>query len=232
VQTKGLIFVKLDFSKGLVPAIIVDDQSGDVLMLAYMNEEAYNKTVETKETWFYSRSRKELWHKGATSGNFQTVKSIQLDCDQDTLLIRVDPNGPACHTGERTCFFDDIELEQTEPEKEFPSQKSSESIFTEVMSEIEERKKVKVDNSYTNYLLDKGIDKIGKKVIEEAGEVVIAAKNQDKEEIVNEVSDLIYHSFVLMAEQNVSLQDIEDELSRRFSHKGNNKGERQPIKEW
>ncbi|MDC3426206.1 bifunctional phosphoribosyl-AMP cyclohydrolase/phosphoribosyl-ATP diphosphatase HisIE [Aquibacillus sp. 3ASR75-11] len=229
------MFVKLDFSKGLLPAIVVDDRSGDVLMLAYMNEESYQKTVETKETWFYSRSREELWHKGATSGNVQYVQSIEVDCDQDTLLIRVQPQGPACHTGERTCFFQKVELDGQRKEQEqtnHQEQNHATTIFDGVMEEIQERKKVKVENSYTNYLLDKGIDKIGKKVIEEAGEVVIAAKNENKEEIVSEISDLIYHTFVLMAEQNVSLADIETELSKRFLKKGNNKGERQPIKEW
>ncbi|MBM7572276.1 bifunctional phosphoribosyl-AMP cyclohydrolase/phosphoribosyl-ATP diphosphatase HisIE [Aquibacillus albus] len=216
--------MKPDFSKGLVPAVIVDNHTEQVLMLAYMNEEAYQKTLETKQTWFYSRSRNELWNKGATSGNFQTVKSIQLDCDQDTLLIRVDPKGPACHTGETSCFFETVMEEDVT--------RYDPNIFEEVMAEIEDRLKVKVEGSYTNYLFEKGIDKIGKKVIEEAGEVIIAAKNRNKEEVMSEVSDLLYHCFVLMAEQNVSLEDIKAKLTKRFSKKGNHKGERPEIKEW
>ncbi|MDC3416265.1 bifunctional phosphoribosyl-AMP cyclohydrolase/phosphoribosyl-ATP diphosphatase HisIE [Aquibacillus salsiterrae] len=218
--------MKPDFSKGLVPAIVIDYQTNDVLMLAYMNEDSYQKTLETNQTWFFSRSRNELWNKGATSGNTQTVKSIKLDCDKDTLLIAVDPKGPACHTGETTCFF------QSVFEDGSVDQTLETDIFEEVMREVEDRKISKVENSYTNYLFDKGIDKIGKKVIEEAGEVVIAAKNQDKQEIINEVSDLIYHSFVLMADQNVSLEDVKGELDNRFSKKGNSKGERPEIKEW
>lgn len=220
--------MKPDFTKGLVPAIVVDDNTSDVLMLAYMNEESYHKTLETKQTWFYSRSRQELWNKGATSGNTQSVRSVQLDCDNDTLLIRVIPEGPACHTGANSCFYQSVDI-GTEKEA---GETRPKTIFDEIMEEVEERKRVRVENSYTNYLFDKGIDKIGKKVIEEAGEVVIAAKNQDKQEIVNEVSDLLYHSFVLMADQNVSLEDVKNELSNRFSKKGNSKGERPEIKEW
>ncbi|MGP4041196.1 bifunctional phosphoribosyl-AMP cyclohydrolase/phosphoribosyl-ATP diphosphatase HisIE [Gracilibacillus sp. D59] len=215
--------MKPDFSKGLIPAIIADYYTKDVLMLAYMNEEAYEKTLETKQTWFYSRSRDELWNKGATSGNTQEVQSIDLDCDQDTLLIQVIPAGPACHTGETSCFFNRV----AEKESNFDA-----SIIDQVMKEVEERKTERVENSYTNYLYDKGVDKIGKKVIEEAGEVVIAAKNDDKQELTNEVSDLLYHTFVIMANQDVSLEDVKQELSNRFAKKGNNKGDRAEIKKW
>ncbi|ENH96990.1 bifunctional phosphoribosyl-AMP cyclohydrolase/phosphoribosyl-ATP pyrophosphatase protein [Gracilibacillus halophilus YIM-C55.5] len=215
--------MKPNFSKGLIPAIVTDYQTKDVLMLAYMNETAYEKTLVTNETWFYSRSRDELWHKGATSGNTQEVISMDLDCDQDTLLIQVVPNGPACHTGETSCFF--------HPVKEADENDHS-AIIEEVMQEVKERKEHRVDNSYTNYLYDKGIDKIGKKVIEEAGEVVIAAKNQDKDEITNEVSDLLYHAFVLMADQDVSLEDVKRELANRFAKKGNSKGDRPEINKW
>lgn len=145
-----------DFSKGLIPAIIVDIHSKDVLMLAYMNEEAYQKTVETKETWFYSRSRQSLWNKGATSGNRQKVHSIQFDCDEDTLLIYVEPSGPACHTGKTSCFY------RTVPGFSEPNEKVTD-IFNEMMTEINDRKVNALENSYTNYLLSKGIDKIGKK---------------------------------------------------------------------
>ncbi|SNZ10140.1 phosphoribosyl-ATP pyrophosphatase /phosphoribosyl-AMP cyclohydrolase [Terribacillus aidingensis] len=216
--------MKPDFTKGLIPAIVQDSQTKQVLMLAYMNEEAYEKTVETKQTWFYSRSREALWNKGATSGNAQQVVDMKLDCDQDTILISVLPQGPACHTGEVSCFYNETPITgETSEEK---------NIFHTVMEEAENRKKHPVENSYTNYLYQKGVDKIGKKVIEEAGEVVIAAKNDDAEELVNEVSDLLYHSFVLLANQGVSLQEVEEELVRRFQKKGNNKGERPPIEEW
>ncbi|GAB2548767.1 bifunctional phosphoribosyl-AMP cyclohydrolase/phosphoribosyl-ATP diphosphatase HisIE [Gracilibacillus alcaliphilus] len=212
-----------DFSKGLVPAIITDYYTKDVLMLGYMNEESYQKTLETRQTWFYSRSRDELWHKGATSGNIQEVQSISLDCDQDTLLIQVIPAGPACHTGAASCFFHHV----ADTEENFDP-----AIIENVMAEVEERKTVQVENSYTNYLFDKGVDKIGKKVIEEAGEVVIAAKNNDKEELTNEVSDLLYHTLVMMANQGVTLADVKQELSQRFSKKGNSKGDRSAIKKW
>lgn len=218
--------MKPDFSKGLLPAIIIDAYSKDVLMLAYMNEESYNKTLETKQTWFYSRSREALWHKGATSGNTQDVVSIALDCDQDSILIHVKPNGPACHTGEESCFFNPI-LNKHDTEST-----SISSVLEYVMTEIEERKSNPIENSYTNYLFDNGIDKISKKVIEEAGEVVLAAKNQNPEEVVLEVSDLIYHTFVLMSEQGVSLQQVKKELAKRTFKKGNSKGDRQEIKEW
>jgi len=221
--------VKLDFSKGLLPAIIVDNQSQEVLMLAYMDETAFNKTVETKETWFYSRSRNEYWNKGATSGNKQIVRSIQYDCDGDTLLIKVDPLGPACHTGERTCFFQSVELEGGE-ESEAPGE--NQTIYSDLMEEIEDRKSTPVEGSYTNYLFTKGIDKIAKKLIEEAGEVIIAAKNNDKEELVNETSDLLYHCLVLLAEQGVALEDVEAELRKRSSKKGNAKKERPDIQKW
>ncbi|WP_066193574.1 bifunctional phosphoribosyl-AMP cyclohydrolase/phosphoribosyl-ATP diphosphatase HisIE [Gracilibacillus timonensis] len=215
--------MKPDFSKGLIPTIVTDYDTKDVLMLAYMNEESYQKTLETKQTWFYSRSRDELWHKGATSGNTQEVQSIDLDCDQDTLLIQVIPAGPACHTGRQSCFFNRV----AETNDNFDG-----AIIEHVMEEVEQRKLERVENSYTNYLFDKGVDKIGKKVIEEAGEVVIAAKNQDNEELTKEVSDLLYHTFVMMADQGVALSDVKQELSNRFATKGNSKGDRAEIKQW
>ncbi|WP_130859965.1 bifunctional phosphoribosyl-AMP cyclohydrolase/phosphoribosyl-ATP diphosphatase HisIE [Gracilibacillus phocaeensis] len=215
--------MKPDFSKGLIPTIVTDYDTKDVLMLAYMSEESYQKTLETKQTWFYSRSRDELWHKGATSGNTQEVQSIDLDCDQDTLLIQVIPAGPACHTGRQSCFFNRV----AETNDNFDG-----AIIEHVMEEVEQRKLERVENSYTNYLFDKGVDKIGKKVIEEAGEVVIAAKNQDNEEVTKEVSDLLYHTFVMMADQGVALSDVKQELSNRFATKGNSKGDRAEIKQW
>ncbi|WP_440895544.1 bifunctional phosphoribosyl-AMP cyclohydrolase/phosphoribosyl-ATP diphosphatase HisIE [Amphibacillus sp. Q70] len=217
--------MKPNFSKGLIPAIIVNAKTKEVLMLAYMNEEAYQKTCATNETWFYSRSRESLWHKGETSGNTQKVVSIKLDCDQDTLLIEVLPNGPACHTGAKTCFFNSIKETDLQ-------QNDSDTIFEHLSEEIRDRRQSRVEGSYTNYLFDKGIDKISKKVIEEAGEVVIAAKNNDRKELILEISDLVYHIFVLMEQQELNLTEIKTELTQRFSKKSNSKGDRSEIEEW
>lgn len=216
--------MKPDFSKGLLPAIVVDDNSEEVLMLAYMDEIAYERTLETKETWFYSRSRKEYWNKGATSGNKQIVQAIQLDCDGDSLLIRVNPLGPACHTGENSCFYNWVAGER--------QQSLNSTIYKQLMNEIAERKTTAVSGSYTTYLFEKGTDKIAKKLIEEAGEVIIAAKNNDKEELINETSDLLYHCLVLLADQGVTIEEVENELQKRSSKKGNAKQERQEIKKW
>ncbi|WP_153730789.1 bifunctional phosphoribosyl-AMP cyclohydrolase/phosphoribosyl-ATP diphosphatase HisIE [Sporosarcina obsidiansis] len=203
-MTLDLNSLKFD-DKGLLPAIVQDDRTGEVLMLAYMNKEAIEKTLETNETWFYSRSRQELWNKGATSGNRQQVKRISLDCDQDTLLIQVTPLGPACHTGEKTCFFKTV----TETEV------SLREVVYEVMDEIADRKKNPVEGSYTTYLFKEGIDKVLKKVGEETTEVVIGAKNADKEEVSNEIADLIYHTLVLMNILDVNLSDVQQVLRER-----------------
>ena len=189
---------------GLVPAIVQDERTGDVLMLAYMNEEAIQKTLETKETWFYSRSREELWNKGATSGNKQTVRSIALDCDGDTLLVTVTPHGPACHTGSDNCFF--------QPVIEYDSVRT---VIYEVADEVKERKENPKEGSYTTYLFTEGIDKILKKVGEESTEVVIGAKNNDFEEVTNEVADLVYHTLVLLAQLDIDVDDIKQVLRDR-----------------
>lgn len=198
--------IKFD-ENGLIPAIVQDSTTGNVLMLAYMNEEAVNKSIATNETWFYSRSRQELWNKGATSGNKQTIKEISLDCDGDTLLVKVEPWGPACHTGETSCFFNPI----TEAKDEA---KSRDVIHT-LVDTIENRRKNPEDGSYTNYLFAEGIDKVLKKVGEEASEVIIGAKNNDQEEIKWEIADLVYHSLVLMNMTDVSLSDIKEVLYKR-----------------
>lgn len=192
---------------GLIPAIVQDAQTGKVLMLAYMNEEALEKTIETKETWFYSRSRQELWHKGATSGNRQTVKRLSLDCDQDAVLIEAEPLGPACHTGEESCFFETV-YEEEEPNRE---------VVHEVIASIQNRRENPVEGSYTSYLFREGIDKVLKKVGEESSEVIIGAKNEDKEELTSELSDLVYHSLVLMEIAGVSVTDVKKELVKRRS---------------
>lgn len=197
--------IKYD-EKGLIPAIIQDVNTNEVLMMAYMNEESLKKTMETNKTWFYSRSRQNLWNKGETSGNFQDVKSISYDCDGDTLLVKVIPEGPSCHTGNNSCFFNSIvEGEKTE----------SAAILKQLYKTIEDRKSNPVEGSYTNYLFDKGIDKILKKVGEENAETIIAAKNNSKEELIYEASDLIYHLLVLLVNQGVSLEDIFGELEKR-----------------
>lgn len=204
--------MKPDFKKmELIPAIIQDYQTNEVLMLAYVNEEAYKKMLETNQTYFYSRSLNELWHKGQTSGHFQNIKGMYLDCDLDTLLIYVEQIGVACHTGAYSCFFNEI--------KPF----NNVNIFKSLETLINDRKINPVEKSYTNYLLDQGVDKICKKVGEEASETIIAAKNNDKEELIGEISDLFYHVFVLMNNQGVSLEDIENKLKERHKITGNKK---------
>ena len=204
--------MKPDFKKmELITAIIQDYQTNEVLMLAYVNEEAYKKMLETNQTYFYSRSRNELWHKGQTSGHFQNIKGMYLDCDLDTLLIYVEQIGVACHTGAYSCFFNEI--------KPF----NNVNIFKSLETLINDRKINPVEKSYTNYLLDQGVDKICKKVGEEASETIIAAKNNDKEELIGEISDLFYHVFVLMNNQGVSLEDIENKLKERHKITGNKK---------
>ena len=204
--------MKPDFKKmELIPAIIQDYQTNEVLMLAYVNEEAYKKMLETNQTYFYSRSRNELWHKGQTSGHFQKIKGMYLDCDLDTLLIYVEQIGVACHTGAYSCFFNEI--------KPF----NNVNIFKSLETLINDRKINPVEKSYTNYLLDQGVDKICKKVGEEASETIIAAKNNDKDELIGEISDLFYHVFVLMNNQGVSLEDIENKLKERHKITGNKK---------
>ncbi|PIC62895.1 bifunctional phosphoribosyl-AMP cyclohydrolase/phosphoribosyl-ATP pyrophosphatase [Sporosarcina sp. P13] len=203
-MTLDINALKFD-DKGLLPAIVQDDRTGEVLMLAYMNKEAIEKTLETNETWFYSRSRQELWNKGATSGNRQQVKRISLDCDKDTLLVQVAPQGPACHTGEKTCFFTTV----TETEE------SLREVVYEVIDEIADRKANPLEGSYTTYLFNEGIDKVLKKVGEETTEVVIGAKNADKEEVSNEIADLIYHTLVLMNILDVDLTDVQQVLRER-----------------
>lgn len=193
--------------KGLVPAIVQDAVTREVLMMAYMNEESFNKTVETGQTWFYSRSRKELWHKGETSGNTQEVVDISLDCDNDTVLIKVIPAGPACHTGERTCFYN--------PVKKFKDVPNRMMLFEE-FDKIVDRKENPVEGSYTNYLFREGVDKICKKIGEESTETVIGAKNNSKEEVIYEASDLLYHLNVLLVNQGITLDDLMVEIENRY----------------
>ena len=193
---------------GLLPCIVQDVHSGQVLMMAYMNEEAFWRTCQTGRMTYFSRSRQSLWLKGETSGHFQYVRSLSADCDWDTLLAKVEQVGVACHTGAYSCFFRPI-LE------EGGSERSSAQVFEDLERVIADRKANPKEGSYTNYLFDKGIDKILKKVGEEATEIVIAAKNPDPEEIKYEVADFLYHVMVLLAERGVAWKDIVDELARR-----------------
>lgn len=190
---------------GLIPAIVQDHNSKEVLMLAYMNKESLLRTIEEKETWFYSRSRKELWHKGATSGNKQKVVSINYDCDQDTLLVQVIPQGPACHNGTYTCFSQGTHTDSDRF-----------AILNQLESLIAKRDMERPENSYTTYLFEQGLDKILKKVGEEATEVVIAAKNQSSEELRYETADLLYHLLVLLRHSKLSLDEVMQELKNRF----------------
>lgn len=193
---------------GLVPVIVQDYKTSEVLMLAYMNEQAYEDTLRTGKMHYYSRSRRSQWRKGETSGHFQYVKSLHLDCDNDTILAKVHQIGAACHTGSRSCFF------QTLAEKEY-KETNPLKVFEDVFAVIQDRKAHPKEGSYTNYLFDKGIDKILKKVGEEATEIVIAAKNPDPEEIKYEISDFLYHVMVLMAVKGVTWEEITEELANR-----------------
>ncbi|MDD7345266.1 MAG: bifunctional phosphoribosyl-AMP cyclohydrolase/phosphoribosyl-ATP diphosphatase HisIE [Ruminococcus sp.] len=191
--------------KGLIPAIVVDAKTKKVLTLAYMNRESLEISLEKELTCFWSRSRNELWLKGETSGNYQHIVSITADCDNDALVVLVEPDGPACHTGSYSCFTKPV----------FQSEERSEFSYEGLMELIRGRKTNPQDGSYTTYLFNKGLDKILKKVGEESTEVIIAAKAEDKKETVYEIADLAYHIMVLMVETGISLDDIRDELASR-----------------
>ncbi|WP_332374969.1 bifunctional phosphoribosyl-AMP cyclohydrolase/phosphoribosyl-ATP diphosphatase HisIE [Lactococcus cremoris] len=204
--------MKPDFQKqALIPVIVQDYQTKQVLMMAYTNEEAYQKMLESGETWFWSRSRQKLWHKGEESGHFQKVKGMRLDCDQNTFLVFVEQTGNACHTGAYSCFYDEV----------IPFDDSD--IFADLEKQIADRKAHPVEKSYTNYLLDQGIDKVLKKVGEEASEVIIASKNSDKTELLGEIDDLLYHLFVLMNQTDISLEEVRQKARERHQIEGNKK---------
>lgn len=203
---------KLRFDeKGLLPVIVQDAGSKTVLTLAYMNEESLQKSLETKETWFWSRSRQQLWHKGETSGHTQRIVSMRYDCDGDALVVMVEPKGPACHTGAYSCFSQEV-LTDTDDE---PVQGDRFSILSELEKLIATREAERPEGSYTTYLFEKGVDKILKKVGEEAAEVIIAAKNRSREELRYEASDLIFHLMVLLREQKLPLDEVLTELQSR-----------------
>lgn len=205
--------IELKFNEqGLIPAVLQNKATKEVLMVAYMNREAFDKTIETGKATFYSRSRQQLWVKGETSGNFMYVDEIKLDCDNDTLLLMVNPMGPACHTGKNTCFYRAIENGEAVDCEENEDLSDVMAVDEAV---IIDRKKNPEDGSYTNYLFDKGEDKILKKVGEEAAEVVIAGKNRDKSEISYEVADLIYHLTVMLVDNDMTWDDIYREMKNR-----------------
>jgi phosphoribosyl-ATP pyrophosphohydrolase/phosphoribosyl-AMP cyclohydrolase len=188
----------LKFTNGLIPAVVRDAQSGAVLTLAYMNEESLRKTIESGETWFWSRSRNELWHKGATSGNTQRVVHIAPDCDRDALVVTVEPRGPACHTGATSCFAG------------VPP-----TFLDRLMNVLRDRKATLPEGSYSARLFTEGRDKILKKIGEEATEVVIAAKGQGRERMISEIADLVFHVSVLMADEGIEWAEVAEELRKR-----------------
>lgn len=249
--TGSVFAAQLKFGKdGLIPAIVQDANSREVLMMAYMNREALELTLETGETWFYSRSRRELWHKGETSGHLQRVRGVSFDCDRDTLLITVEQQGAACHEGYHSCFYrqfdpaegikqtaapifnprvvygkespglnhqpmpetDADQLPATAVDQQLPE---TLNIILDLYAIILDRQRRRPEGSYTAYLFDKGLDKICKKVGEEAAEVIIAAKNRRREEVIHESADLIYHLLVLLAEAEVRPEEVLQELSHR-----------------
>lgn len=209
-------------SDGLLPVIAQDDRTEEVLMLAYMSKESLSRTLETGEAVYWSRSRKELWHKGATSGHFQKVMGIFYDCDQDALLLRVEQTGVACHEGDKSCFhFNLMDLGTVDSGRRVAPSVSLEGIaLGKRLALLEEvignRYLERPEGAYTTYLFEKGIDKILKKVGEETAEVIIGAKNEGPDEVIYEASDLFYHLLVLFKEKGVKISDIEQELAKRY----------------
>lgn len=196
---------------GLMPAVVQDAHTREVLMLAYMNAESLQRTLDTGETWFWSRSRAQLWHKGETSGNTQRVVDVVLDCDGDALIVGVEPAGPACHTGQTSCFHNVIQA----PVKVQKSAGDLGEVLDELYALLETRRRDRPKCSYSTYLFDQGLDKILKKLGEESSETIIAAKNEDPGALTRESCDLLYHLMVLLVEREVSLADLRDELVRR-----------------
>mgnify|MGYP006107590843 CR=1 FL=1 len=202
--------IKLD-SKGLIPAIVQHVDTNEILMMAYMNSNSIEKTFESGDIWFYSRSRNGLWHKGETSGNYMKLKSFAIDCDSDAILLKVLPEGPACHTGKSSCFYTEIDSNE---DLDFNTLLDS-TIIEELFSVIQERSKVYDENSYTSKLLSGDVGRIAQKVVEEAGEVAIAGVQLNGKELVEEVSDLLYHLLVLIESNNVLLKDVWQVLKDR-----------------
>ena len=202
--------IKLN-EQGLVPAIAQDADTGQVLMLGYMNPGSLKRTVEGVQVWFYSRSREDLWHKGEISGNYLNLKEAWLDCDGDTLLLKVKPDGPACHTGETSCFYTPLD---GVPE-EYEATETGPGILSELFAVIQDRQRDPPEGSYTANLLQEGMGRIAQKVIEEAGETAIAAMQEDQEGLPKEVADLLYHTLVLLAASGVTPNQVWEELRNR-----------------
>lgn len=203
--------LKFDAS-GLIPAVVQNIETNEVLMVSYMNADTIKQTLETGRATFWSRSRQEVWVKGDTSGNYMYVKEVRVDCDCDCLVVLVNPAGPACHTGNRSCFFRKIEDGKL---VEDAKEQTKTDVFAREQAVVMDRKEHPEEGSYTNYLFDKGEDKILKKVGEEAAEVVIAGKNRDKDEISYETADLIYHLTVMLVDNGMTWEDIYKEMERR-----------------
>ena len=202
--------IKLN-EQGLVPAIAQDADTGQVLMLGYMNPGSLKRTIEGVQVWFYSRSREDLWHKGEISGNYLNLKEAWLDCDGDTLLLKVKPDGPACHTGETSCFYTPLD---GVPE-EYEATETGPGILSELFAVIQDRQRDPPEGSYTAKLLQSGMGRIAQKVIEEAGETAIAAMQEDQEGLPKEVADLLYHTLVLLAASGVTPNQVWEELRNR-----------------
>ncbi len=206
--------IKLD-QRGLVPAIAQDYKTGQVLMLGYMNPGSLKRTLEGGQVWFYSRSQEDLWHKGEISGNYLNLKEAWLDCDRDTILLKVEPEGPTCHTGEVSCFFNPL----SDLPEEYESVETGPGILDELFAVIKDRQAEQPEGSYTASLLQEGVSRVAQKVIEEAGETALAAvagdKDGDQEGLVGEVADLLYHTLVLLAASGVSPKAVWEELRQR-----------------
>ncbi|MEW6245240.1 MAG: bifunctional phosphoribosyl-AMP cyclohydrolase/phosphoribosyl-ATP diphosphatase HisIE [Nitrospirota bacterium] len=204
--------------QGLIPAVVQDWRDGTVLMLGYMNREAISKTLETRSVHFWSRSRKTLWEKGETSGHRLLVKDLFVDCDRDTVLVKAEPVGPTCHTGERSCFFSRV-TDQGTPETEKTTEAFG-GILERIYQTIQDRRASPKPGSYVSTLLEGGVDRILKKVAEEAGEVLLAAKNGKREDIVYEVADLLFHTLLVLGYHRITLDEIYQELAKRYGKSG------------
>ena len=202
--------VKLN-EKGLVPAIAQDFNTGEVLMLGYMNPGSLKRTVEGEQVWFYSRSREDLWHKGEISGNYLNLREAYLDCDADTILLKVQPDGPACHTGDVSCFHNRLE----ELPEDYEATETGSGILDELFALIQDRQREQPEGSYTVRLLQEGVARVAQKVIEEAGETALAAATEDREALPGEVADLLYHMLVLLAASGSRPQEVWDALRER-----------------
>jgi phosphoribosyl-AMP cyclohydrolase / phosphoribosyl-ATP pyrophosphohydrolase len=221
IKSKKNITPRFSFKEnGLIPVVVQDDRTNEVLMMAYMNSQALERTIRTGQAHFFSRSRKAIWHKGATSGHTQRVKEIRVDCDRDTLLLRVEPDGPACHTGAPSCFYrrlDKGRLVKLSPTTRFAD------ILNQIYAVIVDRKQRPVKGSYVASLFKGGSDVILKKIGEESGELIISSKNRKKSAIIWEVADLWFHTLVMMGYHGITPQDIYKELNRRFGRRRKSK---------